>query len=94
VAKAPAPPSDFQDRLQRAHPEHNVAWTHAEAVIELEIDASGVARLISVRRESQPGLGQVCAHIAIDEKWQPALDTDGKPVAVWVPLNCAFTAEY
>jgi protein TonB len=96
LSKAPVPPS-LKRKLERNYPKRaRSEGVEGEAVVRLQIGASGLPSNIRVISESPPGyeLGTACVNTLEGESWKPPVDKNGKRVSTRVTYRCGFEIRY
>jgi protein TonB len=105
TGKAPAPPSTKVDRSRSARinslanlercpfPAEADAEQVDEAVVGIEVKVSvdGRAEMVAITRDPGHGFGREARKCALREKYTPALDVDGNPIAGAYKVNFRFS---
>jgi TonB family protein len=93
LSARPVPPK-LDDVLARNYP----SWARAQgrrgdAVVRFRIDADGVVRQATVKRESEPGFGDACRATVLGSRWSPPRDHAGAAVATMASYTCRFEVD-
>ncbi len=94
LSRRPTPPN-LNAALLRYYPaELRRRGVEGQAMVRLQLSATGGVRSATLLSESNSGFGEACRRMLRESRWAPGLDAAGKAVETSLVYRCRFTVEF
>ncbi len=94
LSRRPTPPNLNAALLRHYPAELRRRGVEGQAMVRLQLSATGGVRSATLLSESNSGFGEACRRMLRESRWAPGLDAAGKAVETSLVYRCRFTVEF